>query len=463
MTSLCQFIESLPLEDNLLEDEIFSNLTILSQNIHQESVSKLNRITYAYIAPVIITIGVIGDILTVATLTHPLLRRSSIVYTYLTLLAMTDLLTHISVIPMILWLLDWRFCSKSSAIYYAHIGFPLANALMGASVWIVVFLTLSQYMAVCHPFNHGFFRKRKMCFWLFAAAYIFNFGIYAPWSTKKNVHLLPDDLLQCPYLICDRKKESWFQIYEWIREFWTRVFPFLLIAFFNLQIMITYRSTKRDRLRRLASSQTKRGITEKSEQEERRLFFLLFAIIIVFFLCTIPAAPLTIFVTDYRSKNLTFQIIRAIVNLLEFTKFALNFYFYCLINPDIRRISWNIIQCRKLSKPARVKGQPVNPISIYTRSTKSTVRAIHGDSSRRSSRNDEYRRGSLGSHMRTRSASVLTNFMNTDNVIYDQLQVIKETDSYISKEHTSTNSSPNSSPTRLGDNLRKLSIGAVRV
>uniref|UniRef100_A0AC34F298 G-protein coupled receptors family 1 profile domain-containing protein n=1 Tax=Panagrolaimus sp. ES5 TaxID=591445 RepID=A0AC34F298_9BILA len=422
MTSLCQFIESLPLEDNLMEDEIFSNLTLLSRTVHQDSVSKLNRITYAYIAPVIISFGVIGDILTVATLTHPLLRRSSIVYTYLTLLAMTDLLTHISVIPMILWLLDWRLCSKSSAIYYAHIGFPLANALMGASVWIVVFLTLSQYMAVCHPFNHGFFRKRKMCFWLFAAAYIFNFGIYAPWSTKKNVHLLPDDLLQCPYLICDRKKESWFQIYEWIREFWTRVFPFLLIAYFNLQIMITYRSTKRDRLRRLASSQTKRGVTEKSE-----------------------------------------QIIRAIVNLLEFTKFALNFYFYCLINPDIRRISWNIIQCRKLSKPARVKGQLINPISIYTRSTKSTVRALHGDSTRRSSRNEEYRRGSLGSNMRTRSASVLTNFMNNDNVIYDQLQVIKETDSYISKDHTSTNSSPNTSPTRLGDNLRRISIGGVRV
>ena len=138
---------------------------------------------------------------------------------------------------------------------------------------------------------------------------------------------LPDDLLQCSYLICDRKKESWFQIYEWIREFWTRVFPFLLIAYFNLQIMITYRSTKRDRLRRLASSQTKRGYSEKSEQvsiwnfvkvtlfyvilffqEERRLFFLLFAIIIVFFLCTIPAAPLTIFVADNRSKNLTFQV-----------------------------------------------------------------------------------------------------------------------------------------------------------
>lgn len=29
------------------------------------------------------------------------------------------------------------------------------------------------------------------------------------------------------------------------------------------------------------------------------------------------------------------KIFRAIVNLLEFTKFALNFYFYCLINPEV--------------------------------------------------------------------------------------------------------------------------------
>uniref|UniRef100_A0A1I7X334 G_PROTEIN_RECEP_F1_2 domain-containing protein n=1 Tax=Heterorhabditis bacteriophora TaxID=37862 RepID=A0A1I7X334_HETBA len=113
------------------------------------------QITYAYIAPIIITCGIIGDVLTVITLTHPLLRKSSIIYTYLTLLAMTD----------------------------------LANALMGASVWIVVFLTLSQYMAVCRPFAYGL-RSRKICFMLFALAYIFNFFIYAPWAVKKEVHNL---------------------------------------------------------------------------------------------------------------------------------------------------------------------------------------------------------------------------------------------------------------------------------
>ncbi|KAL6723733.1 hypothetical protein Aduo_018708 [Ancylostoma duodenale] len=99
----------------------------LRDNSRDAPTSNLNRITYAYIAPVIIVCGILGDVLTVVTLTHPLLRKSTIVYTYLTLLAMTDLLTHFSVIPMIMWLLDIRACSAAASFFYAHIGFPLVT------------------------------------------------------------------------------------------------------------------------------------------------------------------------------------------------------------------------------------------------------------------------------------------------------------------------------------------------
>lgn len=131
-----------------------------------EDVALLQLISYAYITPCIIACGVFGDIMTVFILTHPLLRRSSVIYTYLTFLAITDLATQLSVIPMVMWLLEWQLCSYSAAIFYAHVGFPLANAFMCASVWIVVFLTFSQYMAVCHPFHYSNLRSRKMCFWL---------------------------------------------------------------------------------------------------------------------------------------------------------------------------------------------------------------------------------------------------------------------------------------------------------
>lgn len=67
------------------------------------------------------------------------------------------------------------------------------------------------------------------------------------------------------------------------------------------------RNTKRDRMERLANSQ-KKFMFEKSEKEEKRLFILLFAIVIVFFVCTIPAAPLTILVADTKNNNVGFQV-----------------------------------------------------------------------------------------------------------------------------------------------------------
>ena len=72
-------------------------------------------------------------------------------------------------------------------------------------------------------------------------------------------------------------------------------------------------------------------------------------------------------ITSLRRLQTDFKIFRAIVNILEFTKFALNFYFYCLINPNIRNICTSVVMCRKIARQPRVKGQPQTPISLYTR------------------------------------------------------------------------------------------------
>ncbi|KAM3728870.1 putative G-protein coupled receptor [Dirofilaria immitis] len=355
---------SIFISDNADLDDTFTSVYFLNGTSDAIRVSLVNRITYGYIAPIIISFGVIGDIMTVATLTRSLFKRSSIIYTYLILLAITDLSTLLSVIPMILWLLDYRLCSYPSSLYYAHIGFPLVNAFMGTSVWIVVFLTMSQYMAVCHPFHHRYLRYRqKMCLFLVIISYVMNFCIYAPWAVKKVVYEVPSEIASCQFVVCDRKIETWYKVYEWCRETISRLLPFVLVAYFNLRILITYRNNKKERFKRLASNTQK--ISTKIEQEERQLFTLLFSITIIFFVCTIPAAPLTIFVSDKQSFNVSFQIIRAIINVMEFTKFALNFYFYCLINPNIRLICFHMLRCRPLKKPPRIFGQSMHPISQY--------------------------------------------------------------------------------------------------
>uniref|UniRef100_A0A914LWZ3 G-protein coupled receptors family 1 profile domain-containing protein n=1 Tax=Meloidogyne incognita TaxID=6306 RepID=A0A914LWZ3_MELIC len=143
------------------------------------------------IAPIIIAISIIGDLLTIITLNHPTMKRKKDIYIFLSFLALTDLFAQLSVIPPILWILDFRHCSQLAAFYYAHIAFPLSNALMGASVWVVILMTLYQFKAVCYPLHsqsRSIQTQRKFIYLLFLAIYFCNFCIYAPWSQKKIVY-----------------------------------------------------------------------------------------------------------------------------------------------------------------------------------------------------------------------------------------------------------------------------------
>ncbi|KAL3079040.1 hypothetical protein niasHS_014822 [Heterodera schachtii] len=351
MLSICKQLmetnfDEIGVNDKTINDEYHRILNISMDGVELDNVSRLNRLIYIYIAPIIIGIGIVGDLLTIATLTHPSLKRKDI-YIFLTFLAVTDLLAQLSLIPPILWILDYRFCSSPAAIYYAHIAFPLANALMGASVWVVVLLTLYQFRAVCYPLRSSTAQMdRRFVYCLFALSFFANFCIYAPWAFKKIIYQIPPGVLRCPLVICDRNMDTpWFRIYEWVREFLTRLLPFVLIAYFNVNILITYRTNKKDRLSLSSQSFHRKAVVEKSEKEEKRLFTVLFAITVIFFLCTIPAAPVTIFISDRQSQSLPFQIFRSASNLLEITKFALNFYLYCLINPDIRRVCLRVLKC----------------------------------------------------------------------------------------------------------------------
>uniref|UniRef100_A0A915IZX3 G_PROTEIN_RECEP_F1_2 domain-containing protein n=1 Tax=Romanomermis culicivorax TaxID=13658 RepID=A0A915IZX3_ROMCU len=132
MTSACSLLTTLLSSNSTVE-----NLT-LTATAAQDSVTFLKRVSYAYVLPTIVGVGVFGDAMSILVLSHPLMRLSGVIYSYLLALAVTDIFTLLSTMPMVLWLTDIKFCSWLWAWYYAHIGFPLANAFMCASVWIVV-------------------------------------------------------------------------------------------------------------------------------------------------------------------------------------------------------------------------------------------------------------------------------------------------------------------------------------
>lgn len=142
------------------------------------------------------------------------------------------------------------------------------------------------------------------------------------------------------------KGAYWFEPYQWTRETISRFIPFFLIVYFNLRILFAYHASKSHRLSVLSQSCQAVIQQQKNEREERRLWLLLLAIMLTFVVCTLPAATLTIFVSDKKETNFGFQIIRSMSNILEFTKFALNFYLYCMINVNIRKLFVARILCK---------------------------------------------------------------------------------------------------------------------
>lgn len=63
-------------------------------------------------------------------------------------------------------------------------------------------------------------------------------------------------LVQCEYVICENPIETWFMVYEWIRETISRILPFVLVAFFNVRILVAYRTRKKNLQNNLANNKT---------------------------------------------------------------------------------------------------------------------------------------------------------------------------------------------------------------
>lgn len=375
----------------------------------------MKLLAYGYVSPGIIAVGVVGDIMSLRVLSHSSLARCAI-FRFLYYLAFTDLLSFLSVVPMLLFMIGVRSCDYLAAFYYARLGLPLANAFMASSVWIVVSMTLSQYVAVCYPFHATTFRSRKICRWLLLGSYLLSFVANAPWALKREIrdhfqgqscsgtnmstvtiitpartlmNLNATDIEQfsCRYESCENSDITAllaFKVYEWMRECLARFLPFLLITFFNLRIMSTYRQVKRDRFTCISRSQ-RVCVSEKTSVEERRLITLLMLITLTFCFCTIPAAFLTVLVRDEAKNSFGFEVFRAVTNILEFTKFALNFYLYCLINPTIRSLCLSILFCQKFEVKSvhRAHSRPIHSpnVDLSDRSDRRSVELLNCDRS----------------------------------------------------------------------------------
>uniref|UniRef100_A0A336L6J6 CSON004033 protein n=1 Tax=Culicoides sonorensis TaxID=179676 RepID=A0A336L6J6_CULSO len=233
-----------------------------------------------------------------------------------------------------------RWQSFFPAFYSTHLELFLGNACLGVGVIMLLVLTVERYVSVCHPsYMRPVMGPPRLTVILIPLT---TFIIYLP-SVFRN------ELVTC-VLLSDRttiyqKRDNvefletlFYSVYKVILEIVFKLAPTVLIAGLNLRIMIVYRRTceKRRRMTLCRISVNNKDDDPRKFAEERRLILLLGSTSLLFLICVSPMAILHVTLSEENLSKFSYQVFRAMVNLLELINYSITFYIYCLFSEDFR-------------------------------------------------------------------------------------------------------------------------------
>ncbi len=335
--------------------DLFSSTTrTTTASSDDDDMSDIAYIAYCIIGPFIIVVGVLGNMLTLVTLTKVTLWCNGMTYIYLKCLALTDAFALVSAIAMDVRLgLPRRKLVYWEAFYHAHVELPLLNFFMGCSIFIVLCLTKDRFLSVCFPTKYRETSNNNKARVSTALCYLVAFILNAPLAVLKEVRELPsarspDETLEDVYYeaienTAVTETTEW-KIYVYISEGMVRILPIVVLTILNLAIIRQFRvlAEKRKQLHG-SRSQKKAGAGSLNVNEERRMLALLSTIVVLFVVLNTPSAILSIIYTDALAKSRPFQIFRACANDLELANFAINFYAYFMCSTEFRNAFFNVI------------------------------------------------------------------------------------------------------------------------
>ncbi|XP_049311132.1 probable G-protein coupled receptor B0563.6 [Bactrocera dorsalis] len=332
----------------------------------------LREYSYGIILPIICSLGIIGNVLNLIVLTRRNMRGTA--YIYMRAYSTAALLAIVFAIPFGMRMLvhkdRGRWEEFGPAFYTAHLELFLGNGCLGVGVMMLLVLTIERYVSVCHPgFSRPVMGPPGIVVFLTT---LVTFIIYTP-SVFRGV------LVKCilhsdgnyVYFRRDNNeflKTLFYSVYKVMLEVIFKLIPTVLIAGLNMRIMLVYRKTCQRRREMLISrSNCVRDEDPRKFAEERRLFLLLGSTSILFLVCVSPMAIVHMTIASEVLPNFSFQVFRALANLMELTNYSITFYIYCLFSEDfrntlIRTIKWPWVRtklCHHVDEISNARATPL--------------------------------------------------------------------------------------------------------
>nr|CAD7442904.1 unnamed protein product [Timema bartmani] len=231
-----------------------------------------------------------------------------------------------------------RWTSMLQGFYHAHLELFLGNACLGVGVMMLLVLTVERYVSVCQ------LGKRRPLMGpphlIVALIPLFTFLVYLPTVFRSELRRCA--LAGGSYIYYKRgnalfQRSTFYAVYKVLLEILFKVGPTILLAVLNLRITIVYRQTcERRRGMTLSRMTSSEGGDPRKYAEEQRLILLLGSSSILFLVCVSPMVILNVTLSEQNLNQYSYQVFRAIANLLEVINYSITFYIYCFFSEDFR-------------------------------------------------------------------------------------------------------------------------------
>lgn len=333
-------------------------------------------IGYRYVISSVCIFGVVCNLLNLCVLLQRRLKESP--YTYLTGLAIADMITLISMSPVSIVRGDFI---RDENIFYAltrlqtRICMPLANYFGQVSIMITVALTVERYLFTTYPLRTRSFCKPRYARVVIAIISIFcgivNFPRFLSETVETNIDspalFNSSPCSTYPFVIAQSsvnsshvgqcfcmigKTAEWFlpvkDYYYYTLLIMNQILPFVVLLFLNWSLIRRVQTSNRFTLQELVARQhysinsptpIVHTIKQKRLRDEHRLTKTLVSIVIIFLICntfTIVSYPGFVrFITERRYPtyiHVGFRIQRLITNIMLLLNYSINFFFYCAFN-----------------------------------------------------------------------------------------------------------------------------------
>jgi hypothetical protein len=347
-----------PLRNNTID------LEMLVDNQEFLLLLKISQYLLLYVAPIIIIVGTVGNVLCFCVLYTPYFRKTACGF-LLKILALADIgclncgLLRMWITELPFQRLDVRSLSKAGCKIHAY----LTMLFPQLSAWTLTLVTIDRAVSIAFPINSRvvWTKSRVLCIW---------FAIFFCLVALNSYNLIIQDVK--PYVIRDMNKVNITKnvcvpqynqlvvmkaILPWMEFIVMDAIPSIVIVFCN--VIIIYHLVQSARHRKVAA------VGQGRDKQLQSTTAMLITISVFFLLTVTPRCVFLFFMVaaenETPSQKGRLNLFYTCVHLTYALNNACNFLLYCGSGSKFRLAAYNLFTCRKMpSDPGSHSGSTTN-------------------------------------------------------------------------------------------------------